>query len=186
MCQEACRNSPSVTTRSPICCWLATALLIASSSIRRNWADETRPARTASRAWSSSAGRNRLPTWSAGKGGLGSIRVREKLRGGFIVQRVAVPWTPQHVSQSTLVLLGTQLRQERLPLIQLQSRVAIAGEVACRLDGQFAAERRSISTGLVPTAETRWGTKTCWAGRVVSPASEIRNRRWLSSFSRMS
>jgi hypothetical protein len=90
-----------------------------------------------------------------------------------MVQRVAVTWTPRHDSQSTLTLLGTQPRQQRLrhPLNQLQSRVAIAGEVACRLDGQFAsAERRlDIDWPRPKGAETRLRHEKLLARRVVLP-----------------
>src|SRR5437588_2263161 len=62
-CQKARRNSPSVTERRPAASCIATALRISRSSISLSRGD------LSARALRSSAGRRRLPTWSARKGG---------------------------------------------------------------------------------------------------------------------
>ena len=69
MCQEARRNSPSVTDCSPASSCMRTTSRIASSSACARPASSSRPAACASRASSSSGGRSRLPTWSARNGG---------------------------------------------------------------------------------------------------------------------
>ena len=65
MCQVARRNSPSVAERSPTSSCSFTASRIAASSTPRNSSASIFEAAKSSRAWSSSGGRSRLPTWSA-------------------------------------------------------------------------------------------------------------------------
>src|SRR5436305_1149196 len=69
MCQDARRNSPSVTVFRPASRWSATTSRIASSSIARSSSSEMRWAAWSERACRRSAGRRRLPTWSAREGG---------------------------------------------------------------------------------------------------------------------
>src|SRR5919197_2775904 len=70
MCQEVRRNSPSVAERSPTSRCILTTSRIAASSTARSASSSMRPAACSSRAWSSSGGRSRLPTWSARNGGV--------------------------------------------------------------------------------------------------------------------
>ena len=67
-CQKARRNSPSVTDWRPAASCIATAPRIALSSTSLSCEALMRFALYASRASLSSAGRKRLPTWSARKG----------------------------------------------------------------------------------------------------------------------
>src|SRR5918994_663774 len=74
MCQEARRNSPSVTVRSPTSSCIFTTSRIASSSTARSSPSSSLPSACAARASSSRCGRSRLPTWSARNGGV-SLRL---------------------------------------------------------------------------------------------------------------
>src|ERR1022692_911920 len=70
MCQDARRNSPSVTVCRPASSCSATTSAIAASSIALSCAASIRPAARSARAVSRCCGRSRLPTWSARKGGV--------------------------------------------------------------------------------------------------------------------
>src|SRR6516164_4801924 len=67
---EARRNSPSVAVCRPTFCCMATTSAMALSSTALSWSAAIRPAAKSSRAASTDAGRSRLPTWSARKGGV--------------------------------------------------------------------------------------------------------------------
>ena len=78
-CHELRLNSPSVMELSPIASCRRTTSRIASSWMRRSASAAIFPSATALRASTSTAGRIRLPTWSARNGGT----VRAAIWGGL-------------------------------------------------------------------------------------------------------
>src|SRR5918994_404289 len=70
MCHDARRNSPSVADCRPTSSCIFTTSAMARSSIARRSSAVMRPEVASSRAWRTSGGRSRLPTWSARNGGV--------------------------------------------------------------------------------------------------------------------
>src|SRR6266545_1142890 len=70
MCHQSRRNSPSVTAWMPTDSCLATASRMCLSCTARSCSGVISPRFAFARASCSSAGRRRLPTWSARKGGV--------------------------------------------------------------------------------------------------------------------
>ena len=69
MCHQSRRNSPSVIPDRPTASCFATTSRMQRSSISRSASRPISPFFAAARAFRSSGGRSRLPTWSARNGG---------------------------------------------------------------------------------------------------------------------
>src|SRR5215813_4948502 len=90
MCHDFRRISPSVMPWSPTSSCSFTPSRIAASSAVASWAAFARPASFSRRRALREAGRNRLPTWSARKGGRDSAIAHRREDADETEQRVGV------------------------------------------------------------------------------------------------
>src|SRR4051812_22770036 len=135
MCHDARRNSPSVAARRPTSSCFRTISRIASSSTSRRASASMRPAAKSSRAACSRAGRSRLPTWSARKGGFVRRPAATAVGASSLMARDRISVEDQPVTVD-----GFDVRRPRfeLPGVERADAAAEAGAVE-------AAELHAVS-----------------------------------------
>src|ERR1700741_5111863 len=133
-CQKARRNSPSVTACSPAASCIATALRMLRSSIcSRSWR-EMLLFLYLSRAAFNSAGRSRLPTWSARKGGFTAPSLQWETAQELL--DLAPGDAAVGVAKAALVLD----RESALPAVDLLGGAAL--DIVLRAPAEVAGDRR--------------------------------------------